>query len=149
MADRSKTGKEYPPIRWEVERGKVREFISAIGDANPVFTDREAAVGEGYRDTPVPPTFMTVPLMFSHAIVAMINDLGINVFRILHGEEEYEYTRPVYPGDTLTGIPRVASIEEKTNKAGKKMDLITFDIRYADQEGNEVVRERFLLIERK
>jgi len=149
MADRSKVGKEYPPIRWEVERGKIREFVQAIGDPNPIFTDKEAAEREGYRDIPVPPTFMTVPLMFSHSIVTMINDLGINIFRILHGEEEYEYYRPVYPGDVLSAIPRVASIEEKTNRAGKKMDLITLDILYANQEGEAVVRERFLLIERK
>jgi acyl dehydratase len=149
MADRTKVGKEYPPIRWEVERGKIREFVRAIGDRNPIYTDRVAAANEGYRDIPVPPTFMTVPLMFSDSMVGMINDLGINAFRVLHGEEEYEYYRPVHPGDMLTGIPRVASIEEKTNKAGKKMDLITFDIIYANQEGEAVIRERFLLIERK
>jgi acyl dehydratase len=149
MADKSKVGKEYTPIHWEVERGKIREFIRAIGDNNPVYTDKEAAVNEGYRDTPVPPTFITVPMMFSNSMVGMINDLGINIFRILHGEEEYEYYRPVYPGDILTGIPKIASIEEKTNKAGKKMDLITFDILYTNQQREPVVRERFLLIERK
>lgn len=149
MADKSKVGKEYPPIQWEVERGKIREFIRAIGDPNPIYVDKQAALNEGYRDTPIPPTFMTVPMMFSNSMVGMINDLGINFFRILHGEEEYEYYRPIYPGDILIGIPRVASIEEKANKAGKKMDLINFDILYKNQQGEPVVRERFLLIERK
>ena len=32
MADKSKAGKVYPPIVWEVERGKIRELVSAIGD---------------------------------------------------------------------------------------------------------------------
>ncbi|MEA3486688.1 MAG: MaoC family dehydratase N-terminal domain-containing protein, partial [Thermodesulfobacteriota bacterium] len=62
MADLSKIGTEYSPIIWEVERGKIREFAKAIGDPNPVYLDKEAAIAEGYKDTPAPPTFLTVPM---------------------------------------------------------------------------------------
>nr|HPR04887.1 MaoC family dehydratase N-terminal domain-containing protein [Deltaproteobacteria bacterium] len=37
MADHSKIGKEYAPVVWEVERGKIRELAKAIGDPNPIF----------------------------------------------------------------------------------------------------------------
>ncbi|HNU73793.1 MAG: hypothetical protein BWZ01_03183 [Deltaproteobacteria bacterium ADurb.BinA179] len=149
MADSTKVGKTYDPIVWEVERGKIREMAKAIGDPNPIYLDKEAAIREGYRDTPVPPTFLTVPMMWSSSMPVLINDLKINFMMVLHGEEEYEYYRDIYPGDTITGIPKVVSVEEKTSKAGKKMDMITVEILYRNQNNEDVARARTLLVERK
>jgi hypothetical protein len=33
--------------------GKIREMAKAIGDPNPIYLDKEAAIRDGYRDTPV------------------------------------------------------------------------------------------------
>ncbi|MBW2562257.1 MAG: MaoC family dehydratase N-terminal domain-containing protein [Deltaproteobacteria bacterium] len=120
MADKGKVGKEYPLITWEVERGKIREFAKAIGDLNPIYHDKEAAVKEGYKDCPTPLTFLTVPMMWSDKMPSVINDLKINFMMVLHGEEEYEYYRQIYPGDIITGTLRVADIEEKETKSGSR-----------------------------
>lgn len=149
MADHSKVGREYAPVTWEVERGKIRELAKAIGDMNPIYHDRDAAVREGYKDTPVPPTFLTVPMMWSTSMPGVINDLGINFMMVLHGEEEYEYYGEIYPGDVITAVPRVASIEEKTSKSGRKMDMVTIELVYTNQRGEKVARARTLLVERK
>lgn len=149
MADLSKTGTEYAPIVWEVERGKIRELARAIGDSNPVYRDREAAVQAGYEDTPAPLTFLTVPMMWAGDMMSIINDLKINVMMVLHGEEEYEYYQPVYPGDVIAGTPKIVSMEEKTSKSGSKMDMITVEILYMNQRGEKVAKARSLLIERK
>ena len=149
MADKSKAGKEYPPITWEVERGKIRELAKAIGDPNPIYIDREAAIAEGYKDTPAPPTFLTVPVMWCDKMPEVINDLKINFAFVLHGEEEYEYYKPIYPGDVLTGRMKVPSIEEKTSKSGRKMDMVTLEIIYTNQDGEKVAKARTLIIERK
>ncbi len=149
MADSTKVGKTFDPIVWEVERGKIREMAKAIGDPNPIYLDRDAAIRAGYRDTPVPPTFLTVPMMWSSSMPVLINDLKINFMMVLHGEEEYEYYRDIYPGDTITGIPKVASVEEKTSKAGKNMDMITVEILYKNQDNEDVAKARTLLVERK
>lgn len=149
MADHSKVGKEYAPVVWEVERGKIREMAKAIGDPNPIYTSREAAVAEGYADTPAPPTFLTVPMMWSTSMPGVINDLGINFMMVLHGEEEYEYYREIYPGDVISAVPKVASIEEKTSKSGRKMDMVTVELVYTNQKGEKVARARTLLVERK
>jgi len=79
----------------------------------------------------------------------MMNDLKINFFLVLHGEEEYEYYREIYPGDVITGTPRVIKIEEKTSKSGSKMDMVTFDILFTNQNNEKVARTRSLLVERK
>jgi len=149
MADRTKVGKEYAPIVWEVERGKIREMARAIGDPNPIYYDREAAVKAGYRDTPAPPTFLTVPMMWSSSMPVLVNDLKINYFMVLHGEEGYEYYRDIYPGDTLTGVPKVVSVEEKLNRAGGKMDAVVIEILYTNQAGEKVGKARTLILERK
>lgn len=149
MADHSKVGKEYARVSWEVERGKIRELARAIGDPNPIYLDREEALREGYRDTPAPPTFLTVPIFWSASLPPVITDLGINFMMVLHGEEEYEYYREIYPGDVITASPKIASIEEKTSKSGRKMDMVTVELLYTNQRGEKVARERAVLVERK
>jgi acyl dehydratase len=149
MADLSKVGKEYPPIVWEVERGKIRELAQAIGDPDPIYLDREAAVAQGYKDTPAPPTFLTVPMMWCGRMPDLIVDLKINILMVLHGEEEYEYYRQIYPGDTITGIPKVVKAEEKETKSGSKMDMITLEVLYRNQQDEAVAKSRSLIIERK
>jgi acyl dehydratase len=149
MADHSKVGAEYPELVWEVERGKIRELAKAIGDPNPIYQDKDAAIAEGYEDTPVPPTFLTVPMMWCGSMPAVINDLKINFAMVLHGEEEYEYYKPIYPGDVIRGVPRVTSVDEKITKSGNKMDRVVLEIVYINQRGEKVAKARSLLIERK
>ncbi|MGC9324091.1 MAG: FAS1-like dehydratase domain-containing protein [Desulfomonilia bacterium] len=149
MADHSKVGKEYPPMTWEVERGKIAEMAKAIGDPNPIYLSRDAAIEEGYKDTPAPATFLTVPMMWNSSMPAVLGDLAINFMMVLHGEEEYEYYQEIYPGDVLTGAAKVASIEEKTSKSGRKMDMVTVEILYTNQRGEKVAKARSLLVERK
>ncbi|MCK9230004.1 MAG: MaoC family dehydratase N-terminal domain-containing protein [Syntrophales bacterium] len=149
MADMSKTGTEYAPIVWEVERGKIREMVRALGDRNPVYRDREIALQAGYKDTPAPLTFLTVPMLWAGDMPGMIDDLKINIMMVLHGEEEYEYYQAIYPGDVISGTPKVVGMEEKTSKSGSKMDMVTVEILYTNQRGEKVAKARSLLIERK
>jgi acyl dehydratase len=149
MADTSKVGKEYAQVIWEVERGKIRELAKAIGDPNPIYVDKDAAISEGYKDSPAPATFLTVPIMWSSSLPGILTDLGINFMKLLHGEESYEYYKEIYPGDLITATPKVAAIEEKTNKAGKKMDMVTIELLYTNQRGEKVAKATSLLVERK
>ncbi len=149
MADHSKVGKEYAVVQWEVERGKIRELVRAIGDPDPIYVSKDAAIKEGYKDSPVPPTFLTVPMMWSSSMPVVITDLAINFAMLLHGEEEYEYYQEIYPGDVITASPKVAAIEEKTSKSGKKMDMVTIELLYVNQRGEKVAKAKSLLVERK
>jgi len=79
----------------------------------------------------------------------MIDALKINFFMVLHGEEEYEYYQDIYPGDVITGTPRVTKMEEKTSKSGSKMDMISVEVVYTNQKNERVARSRSLLVERK
>ena len=101
MADKSQVGREYEVAPWEVERCKIKELAWAIGDPNPIYTDKEAAIKEGYQDIPTPPTYATVPSNWQSNTGQFMDDLGINYMMILHGGEEYEYHKEIYPGDVV------------------------------------------------
>ncbi len=148
MADRSMVNKEFPAFTWEVERGKIRELVLAIGDKNPIYTDKEAAVEAGYRDTPASPTFITVPMMWTNVLLDVIRELKINYAKVLHGEEEYEYLQEIYPGDVLKGKMRVVSMDEKSGKSGS-MDLVRLETLYTNQKEELVLKASTLLVERK
>jgi acyl dehydratase len=149
MADKTKVGKEYPPVIWEVEKGKIRELARAIGDPNPVYVDRDAAVAQGYKDVAASPTFLTVPAMWCNILATVLIDAEVNVAMVLHGEEEYEYLAEIYPGDVLTGVPRLAAVEEKLSKSGRTMDMVTIEVDYTNQRGEKAARARTLIVERK
>jgi acyl dehydratase len=149
MADTSMTGKTLPPYTLNVEGVKIKELVSAIGDNNPIFHDKEAAIGEGYLDTPCPPTFFTSAFQeFTGAYLLAFDELGVALSSVLHGEEEYEYLKEIYPGDTLTCSMKIESIVEKQTKSGT-MNLITLRTGFTNQNGEPVARARSLIIERK
>ena len=149
MADQSKAGMGLPPYTLEVERVKIRELVEAIGDDNPIFLKKDAAVSEGYPDTPCPPTFITQAFQeFTGAYLKAFEELGVPLASVLHGEEEYEFLGEIYPGDQLTCNMTFESIVEKKTKSGK-MDLITLRTVFTNQRGEPVLKARSLIIERK
>jgi acyl dehydratase len=147
MADQSVVGKEYPPFVWEVERGKIRELVQAIGDKNPVYVDRDAAAKAGYQDTPASPTFITVPMMWTSILYKLVKDMKINFAKVLHGEETYEYFREIYPGDILTGKMKIAGMERKSGKAGS-MDIVRLEVMYTNQKNEPVLKATTIVVER-
>jgi acyl dehydratase len=150
MFDKSKIGYSFPPFTIEVERGKIRELALAIGDDNPIYQSREAAQAAGYTDVPLFPTAPTLFTFWGNAkMVSQIVSLGINVMRVLHGEEEYEYLAPINPGDILTGVMTVVDGKTRQGKDGSSMDILTTEIRYTNQHGQPVLNAREMILVRE
>lgn len=149
MFDKNKVGHSFPPFTIEVERCKIHELALAIGDNNPIYHSHEAAQAAGYKDTPL---FPTAPTMFSFwgnpQAANELASLGINVMRILHSEEEYEYLAPVYPGDTLTGVTTVIAGKTRQSKA-ESIDILTTEIRYTNQHNQPVINARTMIVVRE
>ena len=80
----------------------------------------------------------------------MLQSLGINLVRLLHGEEEYEYLNPIHPGDIMTGQSKVVSMydKEKKDKPGKLMEFTVLETEIKNQRGELVIRARTTLVER-
>jgi acyl dehydratase len=106
-------GRTFPPGQpYEVCRVKIAEFADAIGDPNPLYRDREAARAAGYPDVIAPPTFAIVISMASSGRAVADPGLGINYAMVVHGEQRFEYHRPIGAGDVLTATSTISDIRE-------------------------------------
>jgi acyl dehydratase len=150
MFDKSKIGQSFAPFTIEVQRNKIHELTTAIGDDNPIYHSREAAQAAGFPDVPISPT---TPTMFSfwgnRQRGASLADVGINVARILHGEEEYEYLAPIYPNDTLTGTTTLVDGKTRQGSGGHSMDILTMETRYVNQRDELVLKSRTTIVVRE
>ena len=149
MFDKSKIGHSFPPFTIEVSRGKIRELALAIGDDNPIYQSREAAREAGYDDVPLFPTAPTIFTFWGNTKMgSQLVSIGVNVMRILHGEEEYEYLAPINPGDTLTGVMTLVDGKSRQGKDGSSMDILTIEVRYTNQHDQSVLNAHEVVIVR-
>ncbi|OKO72215.1 MaoC family dehydratase N-terminal domain-containing protein [Bradyrhizobium sp. NAS96.2] len=128
MVDQSAVGRAFTPVTARVEPGRLRFFLDTLGETNPVYRDGTAA--------PVPPTYLfCLEMMDATVPFEFLTALGIDLARVLHGEQRFDYHAPVVIGDTLTFHPRVASV---TDKKGGAMTLIVVDTPVTNQNGIHV-----------
>ena len=95
---------------YEVSRVKIREFAAAIGDSNPIYRDREAAQAAGHPDVIAPPTFPIVFSLQSGGEALADPELGLNFAMVVHGEQRFEYVRPIHAGDELVTSATITDI---------------------------------------
>jgi acyl dehydratase len=144
MLERSLIGRESEPVVHEVEKGHVRRFADALGDPNPLYQDEAVARSAGFPGLVAPPTFavaFTANERFRHSL-----DLGTR--SILHGEQQFEYARPIVAGDKITVVSRVADVLERPGASGPS-DVLVIEDEGRDEKGELVFRTRATLILRR
>jgi acyl dehydratase len=94
-----------------VGREKVREFARAVFSTSPVNFSVEAARSAGYADVVAPPTFPIVVQELTLAQLLAEEDAGIELTHVVHGEQRFDYARPIVAGDELTAQLRVTSVK--------------------------------------
>ena len=135
MIDKKHIGRTFPASQAEVEKGRLRFFAKAIGETSPVYTDEAAARAAGYTSLPVPPTFLFSLEMEQPDPFAWIAEVGMDLTRILHGEQSFSYHQPVCAGDTLTFASRIEDIYDKKNGA---LSFVVRAIKVTNQHGDHV-----------
>ncbi len=131
-----------------IERGKVREFALAVGEDNPIFFDVDAARAQGLPDIVAPPTF-TVTQIWQISREQREEQLGANLDyeRVLHGEQEFEYQRLPFAGEILRATMRISKDFTKEGKRGGEMRFVTYESRFVDVQGEDVLTAYYTLIE--
>lgn len=145
MLDRNLIGHSFGQRTIAVEEGAVRAYANAIGETDPVYNDPVAAREAGYRNVLVPPTFLScleARLFLTRDTLALTK---MDLKRILHAEQSYEYLAPVCAGDSLTYEPRIADIYDKKNGA---LQFLVKETRITNQEGTHVANVRAVLVQR-
>ena len=136
-------GRQAAALTLDVERGHIRRFVEAIGDDNPIYIDEAAAKAAGHPRIPAPSTFAT-------ALRPPDPRVGIELDwrKLLHGEQEYDFARPVYAGDRLTLVARIAAADVKQTKGGV-MDVMVLETTAHDGDGRRVFTARATILVRR
>ena len=138
-------GKQYPPFTVAVERRWIRTFAHAIGDDDPVAHDVDAARAAGYSDLAAPPTFAFTVAMEAAQPLAVIDDLGVDKTRTMHGEQRFRFHRPIVAGDVLTGQQKIVDIYAR--KGGALVFVIT-ETQLRDERDAPVCELRTIIVVR-
>lgn len=132
MADRD-------PVVFDIERGKVREFARAVhAHVAPDASLDDAAV--------IPPTFLTT-MNFHESAEEIAAELGFELSRMLHGEQEYSFTgEPPIAGSQLRATSQIVERYEKDSRRGR----LRFAVRqteFVDAGGTLVATARMTAVE--
>jgi acyl dehydratase len=142
--DQELVGRSYPPSAvYEVGRGKIAEFATAIGAADPVHRDADAARAAGYPDVIAPPTFAIVLTLEAANVVLDDPQVSLDYSRVVHGEQRFDHTRPIHAGDALT-----VTVTLETVRSAGGHDMITSRSDVATVEGEHVAAVRSTLVVR-
>ncbi len=120
-------GRTYPAVQFEIDPGRVADFARAIG-ADPA---------DG-----VPPTFAAVYSLYATAPQLFADEeAAVDFARLLHAEQEFEWSRHPRAGETVTSRGRVAS---DTNRRG--MRFVSFETETTGADGTPVCTSRALFV---
>jgi len=137
-------GKTFPPTApYEVSRVKLAEFADAIGDQNPVYRDPSAAQEAGFPDVIAPPTFAIVITMTIGARALAEPGLNLNYAMVVHGEQRFEYARPLHAGDVVTAQATISEIRDVGRNS-----MMTTTTRISTVDGEHVCTAYSTLVER-
>jgi acyl dehydratase len=124
----SHVGREYGPYGYVLGAEKMREFAFAIAgglpsstfgrpppDLNPLFYDEEAARRGPYGELIAFPTFAVNFAMKPFTEALADPELEVELIRVVHGEQEFEFHEVMRAGDVMSTRGRIARIQEKGN----------------------------------
>ena len=146
--NQSLQGKIYPTFKYEVGREKIFEYARATLSTNPYCTDPEFAAKSHYGAVVAPPTFAAV---YCHQALRNVFDdkeLAMNIPRIVHGEQNFEFGEVVKSGDTILTTVTITDIIEKENRKGLNNQFLIMTTESVNQDGELVCKGRWTLVER-
>ena len=149
---KEKVGESHRTIEnFRIEAGKVEEFARAIRDDNPAHRSEEAATEQGFDRIPAPLTFVRTAYFPRYRPDDFEEirpfDLGFRSEYSVHGEQQYEFERPRYVGDVLSGEVELADVYQRDGSRGGTMTFAEYELHYWDQNDNVVLTERQTVIE--
>jgi hypothetical protein len=130
-AARAALGQELHTYRWVVEEGQVRQFLRA--------TRPDGLAGTSSDDVPVCFTVTTGLWGISHP--ELLEALGLDVGRVVHGEQRFEVSRMLEVGEEYIVRHRVSDVHVKLGRRAGRMLVVVVETTVEDADGELCVRE--------
>jgi acyl dehydratase len=146
--DREHLGRTYGPFVFSVGLQHLKDFAAATGGgvpghvfssppgrAHPLTWDDAAAKAGPHRGIVASPAFAATFAMEPFAKACSDPALGLNVLRLVHGEQDLELVEPIRPGDVLTTTAEITRLDERGS-----LDFLEVSSTSTNQHGRVVVR---------
>ncbi|MDT5025241.1 MAG: hypothetical protein QOE61_1667 [Micromonosporaceae bacterium] len=124
--DTSLIGVDSDPVSFDVEHDRVVAYAAATNDEIPQHATGEYA----------PPVFAVVVAFETLATTAVKVAPPELLMRVVHGEQDFSFHRPIRPGDRLTTRARVIGISPKSSGV-----TVTVKAETIDEAGEPVVEQ--------
>lgn len=155
--DTSFVGRRWGPFHYTVGLEKLREYATAISggapilglagvpaDVHPVLHDEAAAARSPYRSVIGFPTFCVTFAMAPFGAALLDPALGVDLLRLVHGEQDFEFLEVLRPGDVLTTHGELVEVSKHGGN-----DVLVVRTESINQHGKTAVRGRFTGVVRK
>ena len=145
-----------------VNQPMIRHWAAAFADANPVYTDPDAAARSRFGEVVAPPLMlqtwtMATPLLVGIGerggspveggqarVLSLLDEAGF--VATLASNTEFEIVRYLRLGDVVTGETVLESVSpEKQTRIGAG-HFVTWVTTYTDRDGEVVGRQRFRIL---
>jgi acyl dehydratase len=126
--DETGLGRWTEPVRFDVTRERLAEYAAATND--PIAAHRAGDVAA--------PVFAIVPV-FQSLLEPALEVVPLSLLgKVLHGEQDFRFHRPIRPGETLTARARMTGWEGLPNGTRACVYLETRD------EDGDLVNEQYV-----
>jgi acyl dehydratase len=130
-----------PTASYLVGREKVREFAKAVFATDPAHVDVEVARTRGFADVVAPATFpVVIQDMTLHQLLAH-PEAGIDFSRVVHGDQKFDYSRPLVAGDEVIAQLSVTKVQSLGGHT-----MVTSETEVTTLDGKHVVTATSTLV---
>jgi len=158
VIDPAHLGRRYGPYRYAVGLEEIRDFASAVtggvpgrvawgegaSEAHPWHLDEAAGQASPHGGLIAPTTFVVRFAMQPFAAACSDPALGLDLVKILHGEQAFELGEVVRPGDLIETVGEITALRQKAG-----LDLMTVTTRSVNQRGRVVVEGSWTAVIRR
>ena len=150
-------GRKYGPYVYQAGLEKMREFSFVIAGAkpgvgfgeppeglSPLLYDEAHAKSGPHGAVIAFPTFVVTFAIKPFSAAISDPELGIDLLKLVHGEQEFEWGEPIRDGDRITTTGEITRLFEKAN-----MDFLEVTTESRNQQDKRVVKGRWTAVIRK
>jgi acyl dehydratase len=131
--NRNLVGKQYPPQDYGVTAEALIKYAHAYNEDNPWFLEPSRPGG-----VVAPPMFGVVMGWLPIMLVIADNELGVDLLRLLHAEQDMYFSQLVSPGDIVTSTARILAIGEHAQG-----ESTVVEVHSVNQDGEPIQRMLF------
>lgn len=134
-------GRIFPDVNYHISEQDIKDYLPVAEETHSSFLTDAGARAAGYERRVIPPSFAPYISVIGLLRAFDWKDdfyLDYKTGTAMFGEQELEYLRPLYVGETLTIHSSVTDVYEKTGKRTFDVAKVSFTV--TDEQGALALR---------